>query len=97
MPEFGNLKSIDLRYIWPREDKNFTPWLFKKENLTRLADVLNMKLDPFQFFGVKLEVIQVDNSRQTPKFTVIAKPNNWISPVVEGDSRTRFGLNSTNT
>ena len=169
MSEFGNLKSIDLRQIWPREDKNFTPWLFKEENLTRLADVLNMKLDPlekemevgqfyadivcrnttdnslavienqlgetdhahlgkvltyvaelraatviwiaaeftsehsntlnwlnenmsdhFQFFGVKLELIQVDNSRTTPKFTVIAKPNNWISPVVEGDPRTRF-------
>ena len=169
MPEFGNLKSIDLRRIWPREDENFTPWLFKKENLTRLADVLNIKLKPmkkemevgqfhadivcrntadnslvvienqleetdhdhlgkvltyaaalrastviwvaaefasehsnalnwlnenmsdhFQFFGVKLELIQVDNSRPTPKFTIIAKPNNWIRPVIEGDSRTRF-------
>ena len=44
MLEFGSLKSIDLRHIWPREDKDFTPWLFKEENLTRLADVLNMKL-----------------------------------------------------
>ena len=169
MSEFGNLKSIDLRRIWPREDENFTPWLFKEENLTRLADVLNMKLDPlekemevgqfyadivcrnttdnslvvienqleetdhshlgkvltyaaalraftviwvaaefanehsdtlnwlnenmsdhFQFFGVKLELIQVDNSCPTPKFTIIAKPNNWIRPVIEADSRTRF-------
>ena len=48
MSEFGNLKSIDLRRIWPREDKNFTPWMFKEENLTRLADVLNMKLDPLK-------------------------------------------------
>ena len=169
MPEFGNLKSIDLRHIWHREDEDFTPWLFKKENLTRLADVLNMELDPlekemevgqfyadivcrntadsslvvienqlgetdhdhlgkvltyaaelraatviwvaaefasehsnalnwlnenmsdhFQFFGVKLELIKVDKSLPTPKFTVIAKPNNWICPVIEGDSRTRF-------
>lgn len=169
MPELGNLKSIDLRHIWPREDEDFTPWLFKEENLTRLADVLNMKLAPFkkemevgqfyadivcrntadnslvvienqleetdhdhlgkvltyasalrastviwvaaefasehsntlnwlnenmsdhfQFFGVKLELIQVGDSRPAPKFTVIAKPNNWICPVVEGDSRTRF-------
>ena len=169
MPELGNLKSIDLRRIWPREDENFTPWLFKKENLTRLANVLNMKLDPLgkemevgqfyadivcrnttdnslavienqlgetdhdhlgkvltyaaelgavtviwiavdfttehrntfdwlnenmsdrlQFFGVKLELIQIDNSCLAPKFTVIAKPNNWIRPVIEGDSRTRF-------
>ena len=169
MSELGDLKSIDLRRIWPREDENFTPWLFEKENLTRLADVLGMKLDPlekemevgqfyadivcrntannslvvienqleetdhshlgkvltyaaalrastviwvaaefasehsntlnwlnenisdhFQFFGVKLELIQVDNSRPGPKFTIIAKPNNWIRPVIEGDSRTRF-------
>lgn len=169
MPEFGNLKSIDLRHIWPREDKDFTPWLFEEGNLTRLADVLNMKLDPlekemevgqfyadivcrntadsslvvienqlgetdhdhlgkvltyaaklcavtviwiaadfthehrntfdwlnenmderFQFFAVKLELIQINDSHPTPKFTVIAKPNNWIYPVVEGDSRTRF-------
>ena len=169
MSEFGNLKSIDLRRIWPSEDEDFTPWLFLENNLTRLADVLNMKLDPlekemkigqfyadivcrntvdnslvvienqlgdtdhdhlgkvltyaaglrastviwvaaefesehsntlnwlnenmddhFQFFGVKLELIKVDTSHPTPKFTVITKPNNWISPLVEEDSRTRF-------
>lgn len=169
MPEFGDLKSIDLRHVWPREDKNFTPWLFEKENLTRLADVLNMKLDPlekemavgqfyadivcrntidnslaiienqlgetdhdhlgkvltyaaglravtviwiagdftnehrntfdwlnenmderFQFFAVKLELIQIDDLRLTPKFTIIAKPKNWVSPVIEEDWRMRF-------
>ena len=169
MSEFGNLKSIDLRRIWPREDENFTPWLFKEENLTRLADVLNMKLDPlekemevgqfyadivcrnttdnslavienqlgetdhdhlgkvltyaaelravtviwiavdftnehrntfdwlnenmdegFQFFAVKLEVIQIDDSHPVPKFTIIAKPQNWVPPVIEGDWRMRF-------
>ena len=46
MSEFGDLKAIDLRQIWPREDENFTPWLFEKENLIRLADVLNIKLEP---------------------------------------------------
>lgn len=169
MPELGNLKSIDLRQIWPREDEEFTPWLFKEENLTRLADVLNMKLTPFkkemevgqfyadivcrntvdnslvvienqlgetdhdhlgkvltyaaelhaftviwiaaeftnehrntfdwlnenmderfQFFAVKLELIQIDDSRPAPKFTIIAKPKNWISPIIEGDWRERF-------
>ncbi len=169
MPEFGNLKSIDLRHIWPREDEHFTPWLFKKENLTRLADVLNMKLDPlekemeagqfyadivcrdttdnslvvienqlgetdhdhlgkvltyatelraatviwiamdftnehrntfdwlnenmaerFQFFAVKLELIRIDDSHPVPKFTIIAKPKNWVPPVIEGDWRKRY-------
>ena len=51
MPEFGSLKSIDLRHIWPREDEDFTPWLFEEENLTRLADVLNMKFDPLERDG----------------------------------------------
>ena len=169
MPELGNLKSIDLRQKWPREDEHFTPWLFKKENLTRLASVLNMELDPleiemeigqfyadivcrnttdnslavienqlgetdhdhlgkvltyaaelnaftviwiavdftnehrntfdwlnenmderFQFFAVKLELIQIDDSSPTPKFTIIAKPQNWVSPAIEGDWRKRF-------
>ena len=169
MPEFGNLKSIDLRHIWPREDENFTPWLFKEENLTRLANVLNMKLNPFkkemevgqfyadivcrnttdnslvvienqlgetdhdhlgkvltyaaelravtiiwiaaeftnehrntfdwlnenmdeqfQFFAVKLELIHIDNSHPAPKFTITAKPKNWVPPIIEGDWRVRF-------
>ena len=169
MPELGVLKSIDLRQIWTREDKNFTPWLFEKNNLIRLADVLNMKLEPlekemevgqfyadivcrnvsdnslvvienqlgetdhdhlgkvltyaaelraftviwiaadfthehrnafdwlnenmaerFQFFAVQLELIQIDDSHPTPKFTIISKPKNWIPPVIEGDWRMRY-------
>ena len=169
MSKFGKLKSIDLRQGWPREDENFTPWLFKKENLTRLAGVLNMELDPleiemevgqfyadivcrnttdnslavienqlgetdhghlgkvltyaaelnaftviwiavdftnehrntfdwlnknmderFQFFAVKLELIQIDDSSLTPKFTIIAKPQNWVPAAIEGDWRIRF-------
>lgn len=33
--------------------------------------------DCIQFFGVKLEVIKIDDSRCAPKFNIIVKPNNW--------------------
>ena len=57
--------------IWIAED-------FTNEHRDTL-DWLNENMnDSFQFFGVKLEVIQVDNSLPAPKFTVIIKPSNRI-------------------
>ena len=38
--------------------------------------------DGFQFFGLQLEVIQIDDSLSAPKFNVIVKPNNWEPPLV---------------
>ena len=38
--------------------------------------------DCFQFFGLQLEVIQIDDSRPAPKFNVIVKPNNWVPPLI---------------
>lgn len=166
MSELGKLQLVDIRKIWTREDEDFTPWLFKQENLNQLANVLNMKLKPvgkevevgqyytdilcrntdnnslivienqleesdhdhlgkvltyatesgadtvvwiatdftkehrntfdwlnqnmsdeFQFFCVKIELIQVDDSPLAPKFTVISKPANWRPKIIEGDWR----------
>ncbi|MBN1800672.1 MAG: DUF4268 domain-containing protein [Candidatus Lokiarchaeota archaeon] len=42
--EFGEYKSIDIRTIWEREDRNFTPWL--KDNIQYLNECLNLKLNP---------------------------------------------------
>ena len=42
--------------------------------------------DYFQFFGVKLEVIQVDDSLYAPKFNIIIKPNNWEPPLIISDN-----------
>ena len=159
MPDFGILKTINLRMQWEHEDEHFTPWLSK--NLALLNKVLNMNLekvddhvevgryecdllcrnrkdrsyvvienqlaefdhdhlgkalaytaglnahtviwiaehftnehrntlnwlnenthDHLQFFGVQLEVVQVENSRHAPKFNIIVTPNNWIRPFI---------------
>ena len=38
--------------------------------------------DCLQFFGVKLELIQIDESRYAPKFNIVIKPNHWLPPLV---------------
>ena len=41
--------------------------------------------DNFQFFGVQLELVQVENSPRAPKFNIIVMPNNWIRPFIISD------------
>ncbi len=41
----GRIKSVKLRDIFPKEDKDFTPWLSKQENLDHLGEVLGMNLE----------------------------------------------------
>ena len=41
--ELGKIEQVAHRDIWPREDKDFTPWL--AENLDELGRVLNMELE----------------------------------------------------
>ena len=55
MSKIGELRPIDIREVWTREDEDFTPWLFEQENLNRLAGVLNMNLKPI---GIEVEVGQ---------------------------------------
>ena len=162
MPDFGILKTINLRIQWEHEDEDFTPWL--SENLSLLNKVLNMNLeyvnshvkvghyecdllcrnrndnsrvvienqlaefdhdhlgkalvytaglnactviwiaedftnehrktlnwlnenthDRLQFFGVQLEVVQIENSPYAPKFNIIVMPNNWVRPLIISD------------
>ena len=60
--------------IWIAED-------FTNEHRTAL-DWLNENTDDgIQFFGVKLEVIQIDDSLCAPKFNIIVKPNNWMPTI----------------
>ena len=44
--EFGNLKTVDIRKVWPSEPGNFTPWL--AENINKLSKILGMDLEVIQ-------------------------------------------------
>lgn len=41
--EFGELKDVNLRDVWPNEAHNFTPWL--ADNLERLSRVIGIPLE----------------------------------------------------
>ena len=43
MQEFGKIKSLNLREIWPNEATDFTPWM--AENIQRLGECLGMDLE----------------------------------------------------
>ena len=41
----GRLERVDLRDVWAKEDRDFTPWLARPENLEVLADTLGLELE----------------------------------------------------
>ena len=64
--------------IWIAED-------FTNEHRKTLDWLNENTHDCIQFFGVKLEVIQIDDSRYAPKFNIIVKPNNWMPTTIISD------------
>ena len=66
--ELGQIEKVDLRQIWSKEDKEFTPWLAKHLNL--LGDELGMDLElqteeaPVGDFSLDLLVREMGTNRQ---------------------------------
>ena len=55
--------------VWIAED-------FRDEHLSVL-DWLNKEMEDIAFFGTKLEVIRIDESKPVPLFKVLSKPDEW--------------------
>ena len=66
--ELGAIEKVDLREIWSKEDKNFTPWL--ANNLDLLGDELGLDLElqteeaPVGGFSLDLLVRETGTNRQ---------------------------------
>lgn len=44
--ELGDLREVrDLRTVWPREARDFTPWLADNGNISRLSEALGMEIE----------------------------------------------------
>lgn len=41
----GRLQKVELRSIWETEDRDFTPWLAREDNIKLLAETLGLKLE----------------------------------------------------
>lgn len=41
----GKIEKVDLREIWETEDKHFTPWLAREENIAQLGDAIGIDLE----------------------------------------------------
>jgi len=41
-PKLGKINKVDLKIIWNKEDKDFTPWL--NNNIELLADRLGVEI-----------------------------------------------------
>jgi len=65
-------------------DASIVIWIFKeiRDEHRRAVDWLNEHTNEnLDFFAVKLEVWQIDNSNPAPKFDVIASPNEWAKTI----------------
>src|SRR5688500_1787965 len=44
-PIVHEIEELDLRNVFPREDRTFTPWLSHPENFARLARALGLEIE----------------------------------------------------
>lgn len=51
MPDFGELRNLDLREVWPNEATSFTPWL--ADNIAALGKAIGLELEPYGARGFR--------------------------------------------
>ena len=49
--ELGRLEEVEMREVFADEPSDFTPWLYKGENLDLLGDAINLDLTPSEREG----------------------------------------------
>ena len=63
---------------------------FNDEHRATLDLLNNITNEDFNFFGIEIELIKIDNSKPALQFDIIAKPNNWMKRVAH--DREKIGL-----
>ena len=43
--KIGRLEKVNLRTLWKKEDRDFTPWLAQEENIKLLSETLGIDLE----------------------------------------------------
>lgn len=69
---FGKIKEVDLRKGWPKEDKDFTNWLAKQENIAELSSEI----------GIAISVIDTEANVGSFKVDILAEEENTEKKIV---------------
>ena len=83
----GRLEPVDIKSSWPREDKDFTPWLADEDSLVLLGDTI----------GIELELVEIEKDVGAFRADIVCKDTADDSFVlIENDpvpGRSRVRLN----
>lgn len=59
----GRLEPVDIKSSWPREDKDFTPWLADEDSLVLLGDTI----------GIELELVEIEKDVGAFRADIVCK------------------------
>ena len=70
--ELGKLEKVDVRSIWKKEATDFTKWLAKEENLSKLGDEI----------GITMQLVQTEASVGPFSADILAKEDKTDKPII---------------
>ena len=77
MPHLGQLRSVDVRDIWPNEEDDFTPWLASRKGLRLLSEWVGVPLEDAQ------TEVQVGQFRADIVCKDVSDPETPVTVVIE--------------